>query len=214
MLFSAGWIIRNNISLPPGSPAGDSRLVSTMSHGAYPGFLYHDPKYKYFPYREDPMQPEFGSSLHSFGKILWARFKENPVRYISWYVFKKPYYLWSWNILQGQGDVYIYPVTTSLYMENNNANLTREMVKIFHPVSLVLALVGVIFLILSKKECKSDRLPAYDLAIFPFLVCIYYTAVYTITAPWPRYSVPLRPELYLCALWGLNTFMQHFIKKS
>lgn len=213
-LFPAGWNIRNNISLPPGSPTGNSRLISTMSHGAYPGFLYQDPKYKYFPYREDPMQPEFGSSLHSFGKVLWARFKVNPVRYISWYVFEKPYYLWSWNILQGQGDVYIYPVTTSLYISNNSANLSREMVKFFHPVFLVLGLIGAIFLIFLKKECKSGRVSEYDVAIFPFIICIYYTVIYTISAPWPRYSVPLRPELYLCAMWCLYTFVQHSIKKS
>jgi 4-amino-4-deoxy-L-arabinose transferase-like glycosyltransferase len=213
-LFPAGWIIRNYISLPPGSPTGNSRLVSTMSHGAYPGFIYQDPKYKYFPYREDPMQPEFGSSLHSFTKILWTRFKGNPVRYISWYVFEKPYYLWSWNILQGQGDIYIYPVTTSLYLVNNSANLSREMVKFFHPVFLGLSLIGAIFLIFSKKDSIPGRVSAYDFAIFPFIICIYYTVIYTISASWPRYSVPLRPELYLCAIWCINTIVQNFTKNK
>jgi hypothetical protein len=29
------------------------------------------------------------------------------------------------------------------------------------------------------------------------LVLIYFTALYAVFAPWPRYGVPLRPELYL-----------------
>jgi hypothetical protein len=124
-LFPACWMIRNHISLSPDASKATSRAISTLSHGAYPGFIYKDPQYRYFPYREDPMQPEFGSSFQSFRKILWDRFKEKPVRYITWYVLEKPYYLWSWNILQGQGDIYIYPVKNSLYMSNCYANLLR-----------------------------------------------------------------------------------------
>ncbi|MBN1903796.1 MAG: hypothetical protein JW927_01740 [Deltaproteobacteria bacterium] len=204
-LFPLSWSIRNNISLPPDALTGNSRLISTLSHGAYPGYIYHNPKNKYFPYKEDPMQPEFGSSIPSFSKILWARFKSNPDRYISWYVFEKPYYLWSRNILQGQGDVYIYPVATSLYQRNNIANFSREMVKFLHPFFLMLALAGAIFMNFSKKECKSSSVPTHDAALFPFIICIYYTVIYTISASWPRYSVPLRPELYLCAMWFINT---------
>jgi hypothetical protein len=160
------------------------------------------------------MQPEFGSSLSSFSKILWARFKSNPVRYISWYIFEKPYYLWSWNILQGQGDIYIYPAATSLYQRNNIANFSREMVKFLHPFFLMLALTGVIFMIFSKKECKSGSVSTCDAALFPFIICIYYTVIYTISAPWPRYSVPLRPELYLCAIWFINTCTVFYKKNS
>jgi len=92
-LFPAGWALRNNISLPPDAPTGSFRATSTLSHGAYPGFIYKNPQYKYFMYKEDPMQPEFGSSFKSFRRILWSRFKERPLRYISWYIFEKPYYL-------------------------------------------------------------------------------------------------------------------------
>lgn len=121
---------RNKIFLPSIAPTGYSRLISTMSHGTYPDFIYKDPNFKYLPYHEDPMQPEFGSS---FREILWARFKKNPLLYMKWYFLEKPYYLWSWSILQGQGDIYVYPVKTSLYMTSNIACISKVTMKFLHP---------------------------------------------------------------------------------
>ncbi len=212
-LFPAGWTIRNHISLSTDAPSGVSRFISTLSHGAYPGFIYKNPQYIYFPYREDPMQPEFGSSFQSFNKILWGRYKEKPLRYIRWYVLEKPYYLWSWNILQGQGDIYIYPVTTSLYLSNYYANLSRQIIKNLHHVFLILALVGIIlmFIVGQKGNNKKDAINIY---ILPFIICIYYTAIYTISAPWPRYSVPLRPELYLCSIWCVQILVERIRKRE
>jgi hypothetical protein len=211
-LFSVGWTIRNHISLSPEAPDGASRFISTLSHGAYPGFIYQDPQNKYFPYREDPMQPEFGSSFQSFRKILWSRFKEDPLRYIRWYVLEKPYYLWSWNILQGQGDVYIYPVTTSLYLSNYSANVSREIIKHLHPVFLILALIGVILIFIVGRKDRNEA-GASVIYIFPFIICIYYTVIYTISAPWPRYSIPLRPELYLCSIWCFQVLVERIMKR-
>ena len=212
-LFPTGWTIRNHISLSPGAPSGVSRFISTLSHGAYPGFIYKDHQYKYFPYREDPMQPEFGSSFQTFRKILWNRFKEKPLRYIRWYVLEKPYYIWSWNILQGQGDIYIYPVTTSLYLSNYFANLSREIIRYLHPIFLILALVGVILMLIMGRKGKDEE-DAIDIYIFPFIICIYYTVIYTISAPWPRYSVPLRPELYLCSIWCAQILGERIMKRE
>jgi 4-amino-4-deoxy-L-arabinose transferase-like glycosyltransferase len=210
-LFPAAWTLRNNISLSPGAPTGASRAISTLSHGAYPGFIYKDPEYKYFPYQEDPMQPEFGSSLKSFIKILWERFKEDPLRYLKWYLLEKPYYLWSWNILQGQGDVYIYPVITSLYMSSYIANLSREIMKYLHPVCLILALTGVILMFIVHRRDK-NRNNLINVFVFPFSICICFTLIYTIFVPWPRYSVPLRPELYLCAIWCVEILIEKIMR--
>lgn len=202
-IFPAGWMIRN-INLPPNAPKGASRAIATMSHGAYPDFIYKDPRFKYFPYREDPMQPAFSSSLDNFRKIFWTRFKERPGRYLRWYLLEKPYYLWSWNILQGQGDVYVYPVITSLYQTSKIANTTREIMKFLHPLILILAVAGIPFFYITYWRGKNTvNIP--DTPIILFIICIYFTLLYAIFAPWPRYSVPLRPILYLVALWSLQT---------
>jgi 4-amino-4-deoxy-L-arabinose transferase-like glycosyltransferase len=200
-LFPGGWMMRNATSVPPDMPRGTDRALANLSHGAYPGFLYEDPRFKYFPYREDPMQPAFGSSLGDFARILWARVRERPFRYMTWYLFEKPYHLWSWNILQGQGDVYVYPVETSLYQKSRTAELTRLGMKGLHPVILLLALAGIPLLWrVLKRGTGGTRLEQTPTLVAG--VILYYSLLYVIFAPWPRYAVPLRPELYLLAVWS------------
>jgi hypothetical protein len=201
--FPVAWGIRNKVSLPSDAPKGSNRAIGSMSHGAYPGFFYKTESYRYFPYREDPMQPVFSSSLKNFTHIFWKRFKEKPLRYLSWYFFEKPYYLWSWNILQGQGDVYIYPVITSLYQVSKSANITREIMKFLHPVILVFSLFGIVLFVHRIFRGQTGLFPEYPVFIL-FILITYYTFLYTVFAPWPRYSIPLRPELYLWSLWSLK----------
>jgi 4-amino-4-deoxy-L-arabinose transferase-like glycosyltransferase len=220
-LFLTAWMLRNS-HLPPGAPRGIGRAIVTMSHGAYPGFVHKDPKHKYHPYREDPMQPAFGASFKNFRSIFWERFMHRPMRYICWYLLEKPYYLWSWDNLQsqkvgshspGRGDIYIYPVESSVYLRSTPANLTRQFMKVFHPILLVMALVGMVVAGVeaysNRKSLKLDRSP-----IFLFIILVYYTGLYTVFAPWPRYSMPLRPELYLCAMWTASKIIAKFWPQS
>ena len=212
-LFPSIWMLRSSL-LAQEASRGSGRAIATMSHGAYPGFVHKDIRFKYYPYREDPRQPEFGASFKNFRTIFWDRFKKRPLRYISWYVFEKPYYIWSWDNLQsrmgpsqrpGAGDIYIYAVASSLYLKSSSANLTRQFMKVIHPIILVLALIGVgiagVDAYHDRKSLKLHRSP-----IFLFAILVYYTMLYTVFAPWPRYSVPLRPELYLCAMWTVSKF--------
>lgn len=199
-LFPFAWAIRNQVSVPEGAPKGSQRAVVTMSHGAYPGFVYKNPLYQRFPYREDPNQPEFGSSLSYFFRILRARAQEEPLRYLQWYLVGKPYYLWRWDILQGVGDIYINPVDVSLFQASKFAAGIRSVMKGLHPLILVLALLTLPTVYLERRRAVK----AGDPSFFPFIplsICVYFTALYMIFAPWPRYGIPLRPELYLCAVW-------------
>lgn len=211
-LFPVSWKLRNIINLPPGASQGSDRALATITHGTYPGFIYKSEKYKYLPYKEDPMQPAFSSSFENFIPIFWERYKERPLRYLSWYFFEKPYYLWSWNILQGQGDVYIYPVITSLYQVSKSANITREIMKFLHPVILVFSLFGVVLFIHKIFREKTGLSAEYPVFVL-FIIIVYYTFLYTIFAPWPRYSIPLRPELYLFAIWSLYNISIQIKKK-
>lgn len=69
-VFPAVWMTRNFIRVQDASRTGINRAIQTMSHGAYPGFIYKTAEYKYYPYQEDPLQPRFGSSIHAFTEIL------------------------------------------------------------------------------------------------------------------------------------------------
>ena len=206
-LFPCMWLTRNAISLSVDAPRGNTRAIATMSHGSYPGFIYKTDRYKYFPYREDPAQPAFGSSFKVFKKVLWQRIKERPLNYFIWYCFQKPYYLWSWNILQGQGDIYVYPVTQSLYSISKFAEIQKKLFYMLHPLILFFALVGIVLMMFNIKY-KFDFMDKENISIVLFIIFIYYTLLYSIFAPWPRYSIPLRPIFYLCGLCTADNLLR------
>ena len=201
-LFPAAWTLRNHISVQAGAPKASDRAVVTMSHGAYPDFMYKTPYYRRYPYREDPMQPVFGASIDGFSRILWSRVQENPGRYIRWYLTGKPYYLWSWNIIQGIGDIYINPVNVSFFEDTIFGLLLKGIMKFVHPLILLLALLSLPAVFFRWVKSRKMTGVLYNLPLLPLSICVYFTGLYIIFAPWPRYSVPLRPELYLCAVWA------------
>lgn len=228
-LFPICWNVRNSVNVPADAPRSSQRAFQTISHGAYPGFIYQNREYLYYPYREDPKQPEFGSSLESFLSIFWERFKKRPLRYMSWYLFEKPYYFWSWDNLQSQwggektvkvGDIYVYqgdiyalPVVTSLYHTALAADLTRKIMKYLHPVILLIALSGVLLFII-ERPWRNSRNYIQDPLLYLFTIIFFFTLIYTLFASWPRYSVPLRPELYLFAMWGIKTMADMLSRKK
>jgi hypothetical protein len=197
--------------VPADAPRGSNRAVQTMSHGAYPDFIYKSPYYKRFPYREDPSQPLFGSSIRDFWRVFWPRVKDDPASYLHWYLAGKAYYLWSWDIIQGVGDIYIMPVEDSLFQVSAVAGSIRKIMKFLHPVTLFLALMSIPVIFLGKR-LRGKGKPAVSLPVPPLTICIYFTLIYMVFAPWPRYGIPLRPELYLCAMWALTFFTRILVQ--
>ena len=209
LVFPFSWNLRNIIVIPSDAPRAADRAIQTLSHGAYPGFIHKDPAYKYYPYLEDSRQPQFGESLKNFSDIFIERFREDPLRYIRWYFFQKPYYFWSWDILQGQGDIYVYPLKTSLYQKVPLIDLTRLTMKTLHIWLLLLSAACFFVLVAIQAGNAQDRI-FVQTPLLLLVTCLYYTLLYSIFAPWPRYSVPLRPQLYICAMWTLCWLVSRF----
>ncbi len=206
--FPISWWLRGYYNVPAGMPKGSDRAVVTMSHGAYPGFIYKNPNYWGIPYREDPLQPVFGSSFTNFSKILWSRVKDEPIRYIGWYFIGKPYYLWNWNIIQGTGDIYINPVKTDLFMESWILASVKKVMALLHPLLLFLTLCSIPMVLIRIRMPRKIESYLMNVTLMPLVVCIYFTIICAIFAPWPRYSIPLRPELYMCAVWALSIIVK------
>jgi len=207
-LFPGGWMLRNQTQLPPGAETGATRAIDTLSHGSYPGFIYKDPRYRYFPYKEDPAQPAYGASLQGFLPVFMQRFSERPWRYLRWYLIEKPVYLWSWSLLQGQ-DIYIYPLrASSLYRDSMVVRLSRDIMWVLHPLIQGIVIAGLLLFPLIIIRQGADAMPT---ALW--VVLLYYTALYALFAPWPRYAIPLRPEFYLWALW-LLAMTPHWLRQA
>ena len=209
-LFPAGWKVRNALDVPPGVASSGQRAVETMSHGAYPDFIYRDPAKKYYPQFEDPEQPAFGSSFAAFSRILWKRAKEHPGRYLRWYLLEKPRHAWNWGIYQGMGDVFVYAVRTSFFMTSEIGFRVHTLMRYSYPCVLFLALIGMgLFWF---RDFSKQTVPQ---ALY--LLLLYFTLLWMVFAPWPRYSVPLRPLLYPLAVWsasGYAVLLKRLLRKK
>ena len=113
---------------------------------------------------------------------------------LHWYLLGKPAQLWGWNILTGAGDIYIYSVRESLYRVSGWAIASYSLMKSAH-----IWLVGVAFLsIPCIVAFRHWRKPVILIIALSFL---YLTAVYVVTQAEPRYSIPVRPQMYLLAVF-------------
>ncbi|MCH2173226.1 glycosyltransferase family 39 protein [Myxococcota bacterium] len=199
--FPLSWSLRNSTGVPETARTSSDRAFATMTHGIYPGWVHEDPRLRYYAYRDDPQTKELRSSPAAFLQILGERIRQRPGRYLSWFLLEKPYWGWSWSILQGQGDIYVYAVKTSLYHQSKPAEATRLVLKMLHPLVLLLSCAGLPICFAGVRHRRSRSLLVRTPLLLAILI-LYYTAIFIVFAPWPRYSIPLRPELYLFAMWA------------
>ena len=193
------WIGRNMSTL---GIATDNRLmINFLHHGLYPDFMYEgDPQSHGFPYRYDPKAEKIGGDLPSVLKEISNRFVQAPFRQAKWYLLDKPRAFWSWNIIQGFGDTFVYPVSSSPYFHNKFFRITHRLTYVLHYPLIVLALFGCFMAWFPLTRIDLDQ-GSLLVARFCSLLLIYYTLIHMIGAPFPRYSVPLRPYLYGMALF-------------
>ncbi|MFC1841031.1 glycosyltransferase family 39 protein [Thermodesulfobacteriota bacterium] len=210
------WIVRNLNTL--GKPADNRQTVNFLHHGIYPDFIF-DKKVETFgfPYLYDPRSSEISKDVGSAIKEIGRRFKEDFIAQANWYIFKKPFYFWQWDIVQGFGDIYIYPVKTSPFFGNKIFIWSHQVMRILHWPFTVLCAFGCILAwfpfpthIHSSKSLLISR--------FISILLIYYTVIHMVGAPFPRYSIPLRPFLYGMALFQIQSlfylFKAHFNKQK
>ncbi|MCJ7683676.1 MAG: hypothetical protein MUO68_05215, partial [Desulfobacteraceae bacterium] len=176
-------------------------MINFLHHGIYPAFMYEGVAESYgFPYRYDPQAEKIGKSLSSVLKEISNRFVQAPLRHAKWYLLDKPMAFWSWDMIQGSGDAFVYPVSSSPYFHNTFFRITHRLMYILHYPLTVLALFGCLmaWFFLTRLDLDQSSLL---LTRFYSLLLIYYTLIHMIGAPFPRYSVPLRPYLYGMALF-------------
>lgn len=198
MLPFALWTLRNQTTEL--ARRGSERAIASISHGSYPGMVYADPRLFGFPYREDPAQPEFGSSWHDLGAVLGERVAAAPWRHAAWYLLEKPVWLWSWPLVQGR-DVYVYEVANSPYERHAVMAATHAASRWLHAPIMLLAAFGALFAI-ARRRTASSWLPA---ALG--LIAVLGTLAYVPVIPEPRYLQPVRPLLFVLAAGAGNALV-------
>ena len=206
------WSVRCYLNVPATSSSSSNRALINFIIGAHDDFFQI--------WRADPRDPKnpaeidkrkANGSWSKFLSILGPRIWDNPGHYVRWYFYEKPKLLWSWNILVGVGDIYIYPVTKTWFQTSELASAIYAVMKPIHWCLFILSLLGGIFL----HQYQSS--PGRQMIISIYVCAIYVSAVYVVLQSEPRYSIPLRPLMYLCAvfsLWQISCTAQKLLTRN
>jgi hypothetical protein len=200
LLVLTPWVARNWVTLHVTS---DTTLMKdSMLHGMYPNLMFENRSDSYgYPYRFDPHVGRIGSSISTVFTELARRFREQPGEHLRWFLIGKPVIFWGWNCVEGGGDIFIYPVLRSPYLDDRVFQMTHSMMRASHGILVVLMTMGSL---LSWLPVASLVLPqnAIYLARFFSLLLLYFVLIHMVGFPIPRYAVPLRPFQYAMACFA------------
>jgi len=202
------WAVRNKLV----NQKKSSLAIATIHKGMYPNLIYNNDSKTYgYPNRFDPTWGQ-RKDKSSVLKEISRRFKNEPLKYIRWYIIGKPSMFFSWDIIVGMGDVFIYPIVTSPYHHPSGLfGLTHRVMKSLHGALTVLALMTSIFLWfpIAKRMLTEKGL---IVARFVSLLLLYFILVHIAGTPLPRYSVPLRPFIYGLSMLGFHLALRELLQ--
>jgi 4-amino-4-deoxy-L-arabinose transferase-like glycosyltransferase len=204
ILTVSPWYIRNLATL--GKLSDNSLMINFIHHGMYPDFKYQQKPESYRrPYKFDPRSAEISTDLNSVLQEIKNRFREDPVKHLKWFLLKKPALFWSWDTVQGHGDVFIYDVSHTPFFEKKTFLWTHQFMRIIHGPLVVMSLLGSLLVWIVPQPSRINENIIF-IVRFVGALLLYYTILHMIGVPFPRYSVPLRPFQYGMALFFLYTF--------
>jgi 4-amino-4-deoxy-L-arabinose transferase-like glycosyltransferase len=206
LLVLAPWAVRNELQL--GYASDPTLQINMIHHGLYPGFMYQDrPETFGVPYRHDPRAAEIAASMDSVIREALRRFREQPGRQLRWYLLEKPLHLWAWyNMAQGWGDSFTYAVRKSPYFDRAPFQITRNISHALHWGVVALAALCCVMVWIPRLAAPLTATEAAGARSLAALL-LYVTLLHVIGAPFPRYSIPFRPELYMAA--GIAIHLLH-----
>ncbi|VTR64734.1 conserved membrane hypothetical protein [Desulfosarcina cetonica] len=198
-IFST-WLFRNLVSL--GYLSDPAITINTLHHGMYPHFMYNGQASTFgFPYRFDPHSQEISSSLSSVLVTIAHRFYTQPLTHLVWYL-SKPSYLFRWEMIQGIG-TFIYPVSHSPYESSWLFMRIYSLMRVIHPIVVFLSMAGMVFAWLPDRMFTMTVRQRFAGRLIS-LTYFYFILVHIAAAPFPRYSIPIRPFTYVLAWLGIS----------
>lgn len=194
------WIFRNIVTL--GMISDSETMITSIYHGMYPGFMFDNQPESYgYPYRFDPRAQEISASSYSVIKEIIRRFTDYPVEHLQWYLVGKPVSLFSWNIIQGMGDVFIYAVKRSPYFEFTHFEISHEIMRFVHSPLIAFSMIGSALAWAPKRLLRLGEHSLFVVRCISLLIG-YFILIHMIAAPFPRYAIPMLPILYGMAFFG------------
>jgi hypothetical protein len=191
LLVAGAWFARSQ-SLPE-SPVG-GRAGLNLVQGSQPLFLD-----AWRVHRVDPGAHLLVASVDAEGaafsrdplaglRRIGNRIASDPVLYGGWYLFRKPYLLWDWDIRIGAGGIYVVGVDESSLDRIPALAAVQRICRWLNGPLFVLASVTAFFLLFGGLR---EARPGPQVALAA--LCIYVTVVHAVLQAEPRYSIPYRP---------------------
>uniref|UniRef100_UPI004055A113 ArnT family glycosyltransferase n=1 Tax=Candidatus Electrothrix sp. TaxID=2170559 RepID=UPI004055A113 len=161
------------------------------------------------PDRIAESQKMYNDKKYAVNKMV-ERFKESPLKYLSWYLYGKQLFLWKWDNIY-IGDVYQYPMIKKGFDQSLTLAVVHRIMYIFHWPLYCLFLFGILILC-RRNLCGNFKGTDHYFLTIPLFIMVYYMGIFTILVPLPRYGIPLRPFSYLIAVYALKEFLVPRIK--
>ena len=135
--------------------------------------------------------------------VFKDRFLNAPLAHLRWFLGGKVFFMWKWDSIY-VGDVYQYPMTTRGFDTNRWLSAIHRMMKWLHWPIFISSIIGaVLFLIKRSNGSLEDH---RRLILIPILMCVYFSGLLSLMMPLPRYAIPLRPFVYMLALYPMTQF--------
>jgi len=213
MLLPGAWAIRNTqLPSPSSSESSLGRAMQNFAQGASPEYhaAYRDAFFgdtnakarasltvraveaDYALLRSSPLEGT---------KAFLQKVGKQPLRYAVWYLIKKPVELWSWDIVVGQGDIYVYPTTKSPFQSKRSWIALEAVCQALNFLLLLMAATSIFFVASSRNFARVFPTKPESRASLgsAFLLFAFVTLVYSLLQSEPRYSIPFRPFEILLA---------------
>ena len=204
VVMQGAWMARN---LRETGHASDPALsASFIQHGSYVNLEYDDRPESYgYPYRFDPDNDRIHGKPDLILRSLLERARRAPLKYLQWYALGKPVQFLAWNLTESIGDAFIYAPARTPYADQPVFLATHALAQIAHWPLVALALI-------TALACLW-RPPANTTATLFALCLLYFIGFHMIGAPFPRYSIPVRPVLYGLAMFGPQAVMAMWVRR-
>ena len=205
LLFAAvvvPWQVRNaQVPLPAGEP---DLLVQSIYHGAFPGMMYEgDLRTLGYAYRHDPEAAAHSRDLPAVMDFIGEGFAAHPARYAYWYFVDKPLLFLAWSHVAGVGDIFIYPVTHSPWVERPLFRAVRGVHWWLH-WPLMLLMLGTLIVALRRPASLTDDVDRRRSIVLVAMLLASMLVLHVIGLALPRYNLPFRPLEFALAMVGLR----------
>lgn len=200
--FVLPWQLRNaHVPVPPGEP---DLLVTSLYHGTFPNFLYNDdPRTLGYAHRYDPDQAKYTQDLPATLAHIGDLFVASPGRYAHWYLLGKPGAFLSWGMVAGVGDIFIYKVTRSPWLERPSFALVRTAHFWLHWPLMLVAFATMCVGLWRPSAIAADPARRSSVVLVSALMA-YAIVLHMFGLPLPRYNLPFKALEIALALAGLH----------